>query len=203
MTAAAPAVTARHLADQAVFRAVMDAMAHPGRVNALAVLPAKGPADWPAPLNAGAAAVALCLADFETPLWLDGAAQESDAAAWLRFHTGARITSDPRKAAFAFVTDPQRAPDFQAFALGSLDYPDRSTTLILQVESFAAAAAARTLTGPGIKDTAAFAASPLPGDFDARLAANRALAPRGVDFIFVSSSAVAALPRSTRLVARG
>jgi alpha-D-ribose 1-methylphosphonate 5-triphosphate synthase subunit PhnH len=191
---AAPAVTDRHLADQAVFRAVMDAMAHPGRINPLDALPAT----WPAPLNASAAAVALCLADFETPLWLD-AASDGDAAAWLRFHTGARITDDPREAAFAFVTDPRNAPDFQDFALGSFDYPDRSTTFILQVEAFGSAVP-RTLGGPGIKDTAAFSASPLPGDFDARLAANHALAPRGVDFIFVSSSAVAALPRSTRLV---
>jgi alpha-D-ribose 1-methylphosphonate 5-triphosphate synthase subunit PhnH len=195
MTAAMPAVTARHLADQAVFRAVMDAMAHPGRVNPLAVLPA----EWPAPLNAGAAAVALCLADFETPVWLDGETSDGEAAAWLRFHTGARITGDPREAAFAFVTDSGHAPDFQAFALGSLDYPDRSTTFIVQVDAFGSGAP-RTLAGPGIKDTAAFSASPLPGDFVERLAANHALAPRGVDFIFASSSAVAALPRSTRLV---
>jgi alpha-D-ribose 1-methylphosphonate 5-triphosphate synthase subunit PhnH len=198
MTAAAPAVTARHFADQAVFRAVMDAMAHPGRVCPVGALPA----EWPAPLNAGAAAVALCLADFETPLWLDDAARGGDAAAWLRFHTGARITGDPREAVFAFVTDTARAPDFQAFALGSLDYPDRSTTFILQVDAFGSGAAL-TLAGPGVKDTAAFSATPLPGDFDARIAANCALAPRGVDFIFASSSAVAALPRSTRLVPKG
>jgi alpha-D-ribose 1-methylphosphonate 5-triphosphate synthase subunit PhnH len=190
--------TARHLADQAVFRAVMDAMARPGRVNAIEALPA----EWPAPLNAGAAAVALCLADFETPVWLDAIAREGAAAAWLRFHTGTRITGDPREAAFAFVTDAQHAPDFQSFALGSLDYPDRSTTFVLQVEGFGNGVP-RRLAGPGIKDTAVFSASPLPDDFDARLAANRALAPRGADFILVSNSAVAALPRSTRLLAMG
>lgn len=198
MPAAAPAAAPRHLADQSVFRAVMDAMAHPGRVCPLKA----PPAEWPAPLNAAAAAVALCLADYETPLWLDEAACDAGAAAWLRFHTGARIAADPREAAFAFVTDPVNAPDFLAFALGSLDYPDRSTTFVIQVDSFGEGVA-RTLEGPGIKGAAVFAASPLPADFDARLAANRALAPRGVDFIFASSSAVAALPRSTRLVPRG
>jgi alpha-D-ribose 1-methylphosphonate 5-triphosphate synthase subunit PhnH len=176
----------------------MDAMAHPGRVSPLAALPA----EWPQPLNAGAAAVALCLADFESPVWLDEAARDGGAAAWLRFHTGARITGDPREAAFAFVTDTRRAPDFQAFALGSLDYPDRSTTFILQVDAFGNGAL-RTVAGPGIKETATFSASPLPDDFDARLVANHALAPRGVDFVFLSSSAVAALPRSTRLVPMG
>jgi alpha-D-ribose 1-methylphosphonate 5-triphosphate synthase subunit PhnH len=36
----------------------------------------------------------------------------------------------------------------------------------------------------------------LPPDFPARLAANHALFPRGVDVILVSPTAVAALPRS-------
>jgi alpha-D-ribose 1-methylphosphonate 5-triphosphate synthase subunit PhnH len=188
----------RHFADQAVFRAVMDAMAHPGRVNPLAALPT----EWPQPLNAGAAAVALCLADFETPVWLDESGCGSDAAAWLRFHTGARVTVDPRQAAFAFITDTRRAPDFYAFALGSLTDPDRSTTFILQVETFDDGPT-RTLAGPGIAGTAALCAAPLPGDFDARLATNCALAPRGADFILASPSAVAALPRSTRLVPSG
>lgn len=198
MAAGAPAVASRHLADQAVFRAVMDAMAHPGRVNALTAVPA----EWPAPLNAGAAAIALCLVDFETPVWFDDMARDGEAAAWLRFHTGTRIAGAPGEAAFAFVTDARRAPDFHNFALGSLDYPDRSTTFVVQVETFGEGLP-RRLAGPGIKETTLFAASPLPGDFDARFAANRALAPRGADFIFVSASAVAALPRSTRLVGMG
>ena len=198
MAGTAAAVPARQLADQTTFRAVMDAMAHPGRVNALAA----PPLEWPAPLNAGAAAIALCLADFETPVWLDGPALAVDAAAWLRFHTGARVTADPLEAAFAFVTDPGCAPDHAAFALGSLDYPDRSTTFVLQVEGFGIGAPL-TLSGPGIRDTTSFSAAPLPGDFEACLAANATLAPRGSDFILASAGAVAALPRSTRLVPRG
>jgi alpha-D-ribose 1-methylphosphonate 5-triphosphate synthase subunit PhnH len=195
MAGAAAAVPARQLADQATFRAIMDAMAHPGRVNALAAVPE----GWPAPLNAGAAAIALCLADFETPVWLDGPAREGDAAAWLRFHTGARVTADPLEAAFAFVTDPGRAPENIAFARGSLDYPDRSTTFVLQVAAFGAGRPV-TLSGPGIRDTTAFSASPVPADFEARLAANATLSPCGHDFILASAGAVAALPRSTRLV---
>jgi len=41
-----------------------------------------------------------------------------------------------------------------------------------------------------------FSAQPLPQDFQTRIAANRALFPRGVDVILVSPNAVAALPRS-------
>jgi alpha-D-ribose 1-methylphosphonate 5-triphosphate synthase subunit PhnH len=195
MPAPAPNVDARCLADQAAFRAVMDAMAHPGRVNPLAARPT----EWPAPLNAGAAAVALCLVDFETPVWLDEAAFDGAVAAWLRFHTGARITNDPREAAFAFITDTRSAPDFQAFAAGSLDYPDRSTTFILQVEAFGGSPT-RILAGPGIAGTAAFSATPLPDDFDVRLTASHALAPRGDGRGRDEDEIDAALPRATRLV---
>lgn len=194
---AAAAVPARHLADQATFRAVMDAMARPGRVNALTA----PPADWPAPLNAGAAAIALCLFDFETPVWLDEPARDGDAAAWLRFHTGARVTADPLAAAFAVITGPGQS-GLPGFALGSLDYPDRSTTLIVQVEGFGTGAPL-TLSGPGIDGTATLSASPLPGDVAERIAANAGLTPRGSDFLMVSATDVAALPRSTRLVRSG
>jgi alpha-D-ribose 1-methylphosphonate 5-triphosphate synthase subunit PhnH len=195
MASAAPCIDARHLADQATFRAVMDAMAHPGLVKPLDALPS----DAPRPFTAAAAALALCLVDFETPVWLDAPARAHEAPAWLRFHTGVRITDDPKEAAFAFISDARATPDFAAFAQGSLDYPDRSATLILQIEHFGAAEAL-TLAGPGIAGTRAFSATPLPDDFAARLTANHDCAPLGVDLILVSSSAIAALPRSTRLV---
>jgi alpha-D-ribose 1-methylphosphonate 5-triphosphate synthase subunit PhnH len=180
MPAAALRQDARHLTDTATFRAVMDAMARPGLVKPLTAVPP----DAPAPLNAGAAALALCLIDFETPVWLDEAARAGAAPSWLRFETGARIVDDPKAAAFAFVSDARQSPDFMSFALGSADYPDRSATLILQVERFEGDDA-RRLAGPGIVGTRLFSASSLPDDL-----------------IFVSSSAVAALPRSTRIVPR-
>jgi alpha-D-ribose 1-methylphosphonate 5-triphosphate synthase subunit PhnH len=88
-------------------------------------------------------------------------------------------------------------PPLAAFAQGSDAYPDRSATLIVQVESFTGAALA--LSGPGIDGSTTLAASPLPADFAAQLAANRALFPRGVDVILCASGEVAALPRSVRL----
>ena len=66
---------------QACFRAVLDAMARPGRVHAVSGVSA------PAPLCDAAAAVLLTLTDHETPIWLDA---DADAArGWIAFHTGA------------------------------------------------------------------------------------------------------------------
>lgn len=190
----APAFADPVLATQAVFRAIMDAMARPG-----AVLTISGPAQAPPPLGRAASAIALTLLDFETPVWLDPPlAQAGDLADWFRFHTGAPLVDDPPRAQFAFIVDPRRMPAFAAFSQGSVEYPDRATTLVLQVGHLADDAGL-ILSGPGVKGSRELAASPLPPDFVARMRTNRALFPRGVDIILTCDAKVAALPRSVHV----
>jgi alpha-D-ribose 1-methylphosphonate 5-triphosphate synthase subunit PhnH len=183
-------------AAQSVFRKVMDATARPGSIHAVA--PAAGA---PASLSPAAAAIALTLCDHDTPVWLDARLASSGAvASWLRFQTGCSIATDPAQSAFALLSDAAAAPPFEQFALGTQDYPDRSTTLILQVASLTGGPEL-TLSGPGIRGTASLCATSLPQDFMARQAANRALFPRGVDLLLVAGHELAALPRTT-IVAR-
>jgi alpha-D-ribose 1-methylphosphonate 5-triphosphate synthase subunit PhnH len=177
------------LAAQATFRTVMDAMARPGTVRRLAGTAA------PAPLSPTAAAIALTLLDYETPFWLDAPLAAPDVARFISFHTGARLTAEPSAAAFAFLADPAAAPPLAHFALGDAEYPDRSTTLVLQVAHLAEDEGL-VLRGPGIAGTRRIAASPLPTDFLVQLAENRALFPRGIDILLASANAVAGLPRS-------
>jgi alpha-D-ribose 1-methylphosphonate 5-triphosphate synthase subunit PhnH len=192
MSALAPAFADPVDAAQSVFRAVMDAMARPGTVQPLS--PATTP---PPPLSPGAGAVALTLLDYESPVWLDAPlAARADVTQWLRFHTGAPITPDPKRAAFAFITDAATAPDFETFALGSPEYPDRSTTLVLQVDQLSGPFPLR-LRGPGLAGDGSLSFAPCPEDFAARLGKNHALFPRGVDLLLVTRDAVVALPRST------
>jgi alpha-D-ribose 1-methylphosphonate 5-triphosphate synthase subunit PhnH len=179
---------------QRVFRTVMSAMARPGTI-----LPLEPEFTTPAPLGASAAAVLLTLADFETPLWLDAvAASEPAVTAFLRFHTGARLVSDPHEAAFALIAEPAQAPPLAAFAQGLPDYPDRSTTVVYQVETLTLAG--WRFVGPGIKQDIAVRAEPLPANFAGQLAANRAGFPLGVDLIYAAPRAMAALPRSAQLL---
>ncbi len=178
---------------QQVFRAVMNAMARPGSI--IDVDAGFAP---PAPLNATAAAVLLTLADFETPLWLD--TTDDAARQFLRFHTGARLIDDPTAAAFALLTDPAGAPALNTFALGTPDYPDRSATLIIQVEAFGRD---WRLTGPGIDGETRFSAAPLPADFVAQWRDNNARFPQGVDIILAGRGQIAALPRSTEITEAG
>ena len=178
---------------QTVFRLAMRALGSPGQIVQL-----DAPLAPPAPLLAPAGALLLTLCDFETPVWLDPALADSpEVTAFLRFHTGARLAASPSDAAFAVIADTARMPALSTFAQGTPDYPDRSTTVILQVESLTPTG--WTLEGPGIRGTARFSAMPLSADFATQMRANRAAFPRGVDIFFATRTLLAALPRSTRL----
>ena len=179
---------------KAHFRAVLDALARPGTVVPFA--PVLVP---PAPLTPALAALALTLADYEAPLWLDGRlAAAGDVAAYLRFHTGARLVADPREAAFALVADFAALPPLAAFALGTDEYPDRSTTILAAVQALDDGAAL-VLRGPGIRGEAGLRVAPWRDGLTGELAANRALFPRGVDLVLAAPDGLAALPRSSEV----
>ena len=182
-------------AAQSIFRTLMDASARPGSRQPIPVMPA-GPQGIPRQL----AAIALALADFETPVWLGpGLAGHADCANYLRFHTGAPLVEDPALAAFALVSDAERMPALSTFAQGTLEYPDRSTTVIIAVSDLQGGTLLR-LRGPGIRDEAQIAPRPQPDLLADQLAMNRAAFPLGVDLIFASPDEVAAIPRSVRVV---
>lgn len=193
--ALAPGFADPVLDSQAAFRSVMEALARPGTIRRLPTRLAP-----PAPLPPGLAAIALTLADADAPIFLDAPLAAVPAVAdWLRFHTGAPIVSDPKAAAFALIADAPGCRPLPDFALGDPAYPDRSTTLVLAVSRLETGAGF-VLEGPGIAGSTRLDAGPLPGDFRARIAANGALFPCGVDCLLVAGDAVAGLPRTTRIV---
>jgi alpha-D-ribose 1-methylphosphonate 5-triphosphate synthase subunit PhnH len=183
---------------QSTFRSVMDAMARPGSVQRIAAI-----TGTPRPMMAGTAALALTLFDHDTPLWLDPAMSATpDAAKWLKFHTSAPVVTDPSVSAFALVADAASLPALDRFAFGTPEYPDRSTTLILQVDSLTEGPALE-LRGPGIDGAATLRAAIEPLDLFERLSINAALFPRGIDLVLVAGDAIAAIPRTTRLAGQG
>jgi alpha-D-ribose 1-methylphosphonate 5-triphosphate synthase subunit PhnH len=186
------------LSAQSTFRSVMDAMARPGGVQRIVAT-----AGTPAAMMRGSAAIALTLFDHDTPIWLDPAMSEtSDVSKWLKFHASAPVIADSSIASFALIGDPANLPSLDRFAFGSNEYPDRSTTLILQVGSLTQGAVFE-LRGPGIDGTATLRAEIQPHDLFERLAVNSALFPRGIDVVLVHDDAIVAIPRTTRLVAKG
>jgi alpha-D-ribose 1-methylphosphonate 5-triphosphate synthase subunit PhnH len=186
------------LSAQSTFRSVMDAMARPGSVRRIVAA-----AGTPRPMMRGTAAIALTLFDHDTPVWLDPLMSEtSDLTKWLKFHTGAPVIADSSICSFALIGDARALPALDRFGFGSNEYPDRSTTLILQVESLTQGPEFE-LRGPGIDGTAVLQAAIQPPDLFERLAINAALFPRGIDVVLVHDDSVVAIPRTTRLAAKG
>jgi alpha-D-ribose 1-methylphosphonate 5-triphosphate synthase subunit PhnH len=183
---------------QSTFRSVMDAMARPGSVQR--IVPAAGA---PMSMMRGTAAIALTLFDHDTPIWLDPSmSATSDVAKWLKFHASAPVVQDSSICSFALIGEPGALPGLDRFSFGSNEYPDRSTTLILQVESLTEGRPIE-LRGPGIDGTAMVQAAIQPLDLFERLAINAKLFPRGIDVVLVADDAIVAIPRTTRLVGSG
>jgi alpha-D-ribose 1-methylphosphonate 5-triphosphate synthase subunit PhnH len=185
------------LSAQSTFRSVMDAMARPGTVQRIVAA-----AGGPAAMMRGTAAIALTLFDHDTPVWLDpDMAATSDVAKWLKFHSGAPVVADSSICSFALLGDGE-LPALDCFSFGTDEYPDRSTTLILQVESLTEGPAF-DLSGPGIDGGAVLRATIEPPGLFERLAVNATLFPRGIDVVLVADDAIVAIPRTTHLVAKG
>ena len=176
---------------QAAFRAVLDALAEPGmpRDVGAALTP-------PAGLEAATAIILLTLADYETPIFLPKALRDGPAGAWLRFHCGAALVDEPAKAAFAVIDGGDTAPAVAAFHPGEDQFPDRSTTVIVQCAGLEGGTQV-ALEGPGIPGRRIIAPSGLREGFFSELAANAALYPLGVDCLLTSGAQLVGLPRST------
>jgi alpha-D-ribose 1-methylphosphonate 5-triphosphate synthase subunit PhnH len=181
---------------QAVFRTLLTAMSRPGSILPLAVKP-----EAPGGLSQTAAAVCLTLLDMDTPLWLGESLRMPAVIAYLQFHCGCPVVDDPAKAAFALVGKGELTPSLAIFNQGTPEYPDRSTTLIIQVEHIDSAGSV-SLVGPGIKQNAQIKVDKLPVAFWREFAAQRDAYPLGVDIFLVANGLVRGLPRSITLSAK-
>lgn len=179
---------------QGAFRALLAALSEPGLVRDVgtAVAPPSG-------LEAATAVALLTLADYETPIWLPAALRDGRAGAWLRFHCGAALVDDPARAAFAVIDGAATEPKLAAFNAGDDQFPDRSTTVLVQCGGLAGGEAV-TLEGPGIPGRRAIAPTGLRPDFWAEVEGNAAAYPLGVDLLLVHGAQVLGLPRSTQIV---
>jgi alpha-D-ribose 1-methylphosphonate 5-triphosphate synthase subunit PhnH len=187
-----PAWTDGVHAAQATFRTVLKALSEPALIQTI-----PDAIDGPAPLYPSTIAVCLALLDPETPVWCDDRAQSHAAASYLRFHCGCPMSQHPTAAAFALISNLD-ALDFGQFAHGTMEYPDRSTTLLIQVPSLVDGPV-RAVSGPGIAEPRMLRVGGLPDDFNARWGENVSAFPLGVDILFCCGSDIVGLPRTTRI----
>lgn len=177
---------------QAAFRASMNALSYPGRWT-----PMPMQAERPRQGHAAAAVLLLSLLDADCTVWLSPRLAASDAAPWLRFHTGCQVVTDASDAQFVWVAQGDAMPALASLLRGSDNQPDHSATCILDVLDTGGDAC--TLSGPGIQGTALLQVDGLPPDFAAQWADNHASFPRGVDVFLSTPTHIAGLPRTTRI----
>jgi len=176
---------------QRAFRSLLEALSHPGR-------PYNPQVDITAPagLTPICAAACLALVDIETVVWLQPSLPIA-VRDWLRFHTGCRFATAPSNADFAVITAFSSEVDLDIFSWGSAEYPEKSTTLLVQIEGLTGGEP-KQLSGPGILESLAFAPC-LPVSFWTQWHQNNAAYPRGLDCFLFAQDAVVGLPRTTHV----
>ena len=179
---------------QAAFRAILDALAHPGTAQKLG-----STSDGLGALGRELVSTLLTLSDHDTAISLSPALDVDAVRAFVGFHTGVPIVAETAKAAFAFVALGDALPELAKCNLGTQEYPDRSTTLVVELPALSGGPML-VLRGPGIENTKEFSPVGLPGDFVGQWGENREIFPRGVDLLLVADGQVIGLPRTTRIV---
>jgi alpha-D-ribose 1-methylphosphonate 5-triphosphate synthase subunit PhnH len=177
---------------QKTYRAILRAMAHPGRIETLDVF--LDPLDG---INGATGAVALTLLDQDSPVWIS-ASLHGATARWLSFHCGCPIVEDETLGvAFAIVGAGDTHPPLDTASLNDPQRPDLSTTLIRECLALNDGPQCRA-TGPGIDGEVSIAPRVRDG-FWAERNALRSLLPLGVDLILTAGSQIMALPRTTHV----
>ena len=189
------------LGSQSAFRSALEALSYPGRAVPLAVT-----FEAPTATHASSSGLLLALLEPGSKLWLSPSLINTDAATWIVFHTDCKITPHQHEADFAWIKNWNELPKLENFALGTDEYPDHSTTCVIDIAASSLPTPKTptlTLVGPGIAHTSTIGqlsatAAQLAG-FVSQWAQNHASFPRGVDVFFATSTGLIGLPRTTRI----
>ncbi|MGR5177179.1 phosphonate C-P lyase system protein PhnH [Vibrio parahaemolyticus] len=190
---------------QQCFRLLLKAMSEPGELVTLEMSKGFGA------MHKATTQTLLSLSDNATPIWLseshlkDAAIREN-----IRFHCGSPVTERQNSASFAVIAE-QDLADFDwnnaTFSLGCEEYPDQSTTVIVELGSLGKGLVANyskgditlTLTGPGIESQSVMNIGVVSQAFQHFLQGRQEhfAFPLGIDLVLVSGEIIACLPRTT------
>ena len=198
MTGATALNNFRHKFDEAAFgsqqtfRAILDAIEHPGRLVTIRQNPYA-----PDLFNSASAAACLTLLDYETPVWID-IDWRSEAIGWLQFGCGSSVVTEPCMANFAIITKPATMPPLDYFRIGRYEYPEKATTIIVQVDDIIPSADKKysktfvdkipRLELKGVTENFWYQWQQLSG-----------LYPLGIDIFFTCDDVLTALPKIKRI----
>ena len=179
------------LGSQQTFRAIFAAMEHPGQLVTIRENP-----QAPDVLNSASAAICLTLLACETPVWTD-VARESPAISWLQFGCGGAVVTESCMANFAIITKPATMPALDSFRVDPYEYPDKATTIVIQVDDILPAAVNKY---PNIlfDNTVQLDLKGVPNKFWNQWWQLSSLYPLGVDIFFTCDDVLIALSKIKR-----
>lgn len=179
---------------QHTFRALLMALSRPGIPQSTAsCTPPEG-------LDVGCAAAALTLLDLDTTVWLQPEFPDA-VRAWIGFHCGCPFTDEPQAADFAILSNLATAPPLDAFHWGTAEYPEASTSLLLQCDDREGGNAIG-LRGPGIIGDVQ-CDLPLPLSFWQQWQDMTRQFPLGLDSWCFAGTRVVGLPRTAQPILGG
>ncbi|MBN3254956.1 phosphonate C-P lyase system protein PhnH [Pectobacterium brasiliense] len=176
---------------QLCFRKIVKAMSEPG---SLVTVPNVSGLES---MSSATAATLLTLTSHTTPLFIDPKIGNPLLLRTLCLHTNVPIATRLDEADFVLLSGNRFSYDLMALSCGSEAEPEKSTTVIVEVEGMHDGPCLK-LTGPGIK-THRIISPRLPGGVRDYLCNRPHAFPTGLDFLFTSGKKLFAIPRSTHV----
>ncbi|MEQ6970455.1 phosphonate C-P lyase system protein PhnH [Pectobacterium polaris] len=176
---------------QLCFRKIVKAMSEPG---SLVTVPNVSGLES---MSSATAATLLTLTSHTTPLFIDPKIGNPLLLRTLCLHTNVPIATTLDGADFVLLSGNRFSYDLMALSCGSEVEPEKSTTVIVEVEGMHDGPCLK-LTGPGIK-THRIISPRLPVSVRDYLCNRPHAFPTGLDFLFTSGKKLFAIPRSTHV----
>jgi alpha-D-ribose 1-methylphosphonate 5-triphosphate synthase subunit PhnH len=177
---------------QKIFRGLLTAMSEPGTLIRIGTL-----VHPPGTLNKAGYAIALTLLDRGSSLYLSPSLSQDEIIATLGFHCQVICNQQYSLVDFAFCSE-HDWPALNALKIGTEAYPDQSTTLVIQCDSFERGPTL-TASGPGIETTQTIRCSAFNGDLLSQREQLNQMQPLGIDMIFTCDHRFFCLPRTTEI----
>jgi len=185
---------------QKIFRTLLDAFAHPGKVvkiSDLKIVPPIG-------ISKASAGVLFTLLDFEVGFAVSTSnkKQKEKIEEYFIINTGSRLKN---LESADFILALRELPQLERIKKGSLEYPDQGATVIRVIEEIGENlkrdSLILTLTGPGINGKKTVSLRRVKKEEIMKIVKVNEEFPLRIDFLFVDKKdKFFALPRSTKIV---
>ena len=174
------------------FRAILAAMENPGQLVTIRENP-----HAPDVFNTASAATCLMLLDFETTVWTD-IDWRSPAIGWLQLCCGCSVVTESCMANFAIITKPANMPALDYFRIDRNEYPERPTTMVVQVDDILPAVYEH-YSNSFVDNTARLEYKGVADIFWDQWSQLSLLHPLGIDIFFTCDDVLSALPKMKRI----